>query len=459
MKIIITCIYILTIISCSSSKKLSYEKLMEGSPNWARQTPNSSEFYHGVGVASKLTNTDDFREIARRNALSDIASGISVNISSTSILNQFQLNEKNSSFYRDNIKLTTQQYLEGYELIDIWENEQQYWVYYHLSKTKFNQIKQQRINKAMEASKSEFVKARDFKDEGNFMEAMRFYIKSLDDIKDFFGDELKTEVNGEPEDYSSLLISEIIRITQLLEIVIPKEKHSFKRGVGHENETITLKVLYDNKNPVMGLTINSEFSYAPGKSIQKVSDANGNVRLKLDNFDTHKKVEYVSIYANINNLIRESTNDQIVIRLLESIEFPVYVITIEIITPKFYIDATESIFGDNQKNGRVISGLRSLLERDGFEIVNDSRHADYILQLDVSTQKGNMVNNKYTSILSASLKLKNTEGQIIYSKDVQNLMGLGSTFNAAGDDAYQSLVGKIKINIYPAMYSEVFQSF
>jgi len=459
MKKIIAYILLILLVSCSTGKKISYEELMVGAPAWVKQTPNSGEYFHGVGMASKISTPADFREVARQNALSELAAGISVNISSSSVFSQFEFDDNYSEFFRDNIKLTTQQYLEGYELVDSWENAQQYWVYYRLSKTKFSEIKQQRIDKALDASKSEFMKARDFQSEGNFPESMRFYMKSIEDLKDFLGDDLKTEIDGKNQDFSSLLISEMIRMIPHLKIVFPPEKHRFVRGVGHDRENIVLTVLYDEKTPVKGVNVETEFSYAPGKSIQKLSDAEGNVRIKVENFDTRKKEEYIRASVNIDKLIKESTNDQMVRRLMESLEFPVYEYPIEIISPKFYIETDEKNMGKAISNGKVEREFRSLIERDGFELANGEELADYILISEVSTQADSEVKGKFSAKLTATFSLKNQKGQTVYSENLSGISGLGSSFESAGEDAYKSLQSKIRINIYPAMYKAVFKSY
>jgi len=335
-------------------------------------------------------------------------------------------------------------------LVDSWENEQQYWVYYSLSKSKYKEIKQQRIDKALEASKSEFLKARDFQADGNFPESMRFYMKSLDDVKDFLGDDLKTEIDGQQQNFSSLLISEMIRMIPHLKIVI-NQNLRFIRGVGHDNETIELTAFYDGQIPVKGVNIKAEFSYAPGKSTQNITDANGKIRIKNENFDTRKKEEYLSASVNIDRLIKESSTDQMIRKLLESIKLPVYVFPIEIISPKFYLVANEKNLGNDLAGSTLIRAFRGFFEKDGFEIVDNEINADYILRAEASTEKENEVNGKFSASLNAAFTLENRQGNIVYSEKLTGISGLGNNYQNAGEDAYRSLESKIRINIYPAM--------
>ncbi|MEI7501625.1 MAG: LPP20 family lipoprotein, partial [Bacteroidota bacterium] len=105
--------------SCSTSKKLSHDDLMASAPEWVRKAPNDPQYYHGIGAATKSADMD-FREKAKQNALSDIAGNISVNISTSSVLSQFEFDNKFSDYFRDNIKLSTKNYLAGYEMVENW---------------------------------------------------------------------------------------------------------------------------------------------------------------------------------------------------------------------------------------------------------------------------------------------------------------------------------------------------
>lgn len=448
---------LMALISCSSSGNLSYQELMEGAPEWVRQTPNQQGYYHGVGMATKAGTPDDYREVARQNALSELASGISVNISSTSILNQYEFNNEYSEYYRDNIQLSTEQYLEGYELVENWENPQQYWVYYRLSKSKFEQIKQDRIDKAVASSQSDFMKARDFASSGNTPEAMRFYVKSLEAIKDFLGEDLKTNIDGKDQGYSSLLFSEVVSETQTLRFLFPLDKVVYTRGTGTKDESIVLSVMDKNDNRVRNAPVNIRFSFSPGKVLAETSNANGEVRVKLPEFDSKKTEEYISAQINIEKLVRESTDDPIIRRMLQEMNIPEYVLPIEIISPKFYFETDEQNLGMELKSSIVMREFRNLLERDGFAVTNTRGNADFIVRAETTTEKGSEARGKFTSTLNGVFKLENAQGQVQWSDDTGKITGLGNSFEAAGNDAYNSLQSKIRIDIYPAMYRSVFR--
>ena len=448
---------LILLVSCSGTKNLSYEELMEGAPGWVRQTPNDRGYYHGVGMATKAGTPDDYREVARQNALSELASGISVNISSTSVLNQYEFNNQYSEYYRDNIQLTTEQYLEGYELVSNWENPQQYWVYYRLSKDKFEQIKRNRIENAISTSKPDFLKARSFSEEGNAAEAMRFYVKSLEDIKNFLGEDLKTEIDGGQKDYSTLLFSEMLTEMQSLRIVFPLEKLTYRRGSGPEQENLNLTVKDAANNAVKGIPVNVRFSFLPGREVNQVSDARGQVRVQIPGFDSPKKEEFISAEADVSRLVKENTDDPMIRRMLEGIRIPEYVLPVEVVSPSFYIETTEKNTGSELNSSIVGREFTNMLSRDGFEVVSNRATADFIITAVAETTQGNEARGKFTAVLSATFKLKNSSGEVRWSEEVTDITGLGNSYEQAGSDAYKSLQSRIRINIYPSMYKSVFK--
>ena len=83
-------------LACSTTKQPTYEEMMANAPAWVKSTPTDPAYYHGIGSASKTANSNDYRERARQNALSEIAGNISVNVSSSSVFNQFEFDNNYS---------------------------------------------------------------------------------------------------------------------------------------------------------------------------------------------------------------------------------------------------------------------------------------------------------------------------------------------------------------------------
>ena len=104
------------VFSCGVKKTASIEP-MPVAPNWVQQKPIENFYYSGIGMAVKSGN--NYQAIAKNNALNDLASEISVQINSTSVLYQIESNEQFREDFRANTRLSSIENIEGRKLIEI----------------------------------------------------------------------------------------------------------------------------------------------------------------------------------------------------------------------------------------------------------------------------------------------------------------------------------------------------
>ena len=72
-------------LGCGGSKKVAQAPI---TPSWVQGRPTQAGYYIGIGSARKTT--PDYQQAAKQSALADLASDISVSISSQSVLNAFE---------------------------------------------------------------------------------------------------------------------------------------------------------------------------------------------------------------------------------------------------------------------------------------------------------------------------------------------------------------------------------
>ncbi len=456
MKHLIVCLIALALVSgCSSGRKTSHADLMKDAPDWARRTPNNPSWYHGVGMAAKSVH-QDFRERARQNALSELAAGISVTISSSSVLNQLEIDNTFSEYFRDNIRMTTMQRLEGYELVDNWENEQQYWVYYRLSKAKWAQVQQERTDKAMRLSKSNFEQARSFNNQSKHTDAMRFYIRAVEDIKDFLGEDIRADIDGAERSYSTVLLADLSATLQNLTIQFPVEKMVMSPGSSAKNPTIAAVVTDKQKNPVSGIPVIIRFSWRPGSTAEAVSDALGKFAIHPPAIDSRSSNPSITCIVNLNKLVNDNTTDLLVRKLFDEMKAHTFSLPVELINPVFYISVTGLNLDQEFKKHGIEEELARLLRNDGFKVANQPAGADYMLTIESNTSAGSERNNRFSTQLTATFLVKDSMGKTVFTKTESGISGLGGSYRQAGEDAYRSLSGKISITIYPEIIRNIF---
>lgn len=443
---------ILWLAGCSSGRKMSHAELMKDAPQWARQTPTHPAYFHGVGMAVKA-NTPDYRERARQNALSELAGNISVDISSTSVLNYFEFDHVQSDYFRDNIEMSTRQYLEGFELVDNWENDHQYWVYYRLSKAHYQQIKQERISRALSQSQSRFEQARDFAQNGNAAEAAAFYIRAFEDISDFLGEDLRTTIDGVEIPYTTTLMAELIGLLQNLTIHYPVKKLTIDpRAIAPLEPLVKDAQL----RPVAGIPIKTTFSWRPGIQTDNISNTRGGFLIPLQDITPATRNPQISTVIDVNRLIRDNTSNHMVRNMLEIINVNPFVLPIRVMAPVFYISVEAHNLGESFSGQNIEDQFTRLLRQDGFQVSASSQAAEYTLHILASTTQGQERNHRFSSSLRVSFILKDQAGNTVFSKTEDSISGTGSSFSAAGEDAFRSLPGLIRIQIYPDMMKRVF---
>jgi hypothetical protein len=455
MRYIISTVMLLMFFGCSSGRKMSYVDLMKDAPEWAKRTPNTSGYYHGVGMATKGAS-QDFRERARQNALAEISGSISVTISSSSVLNQFEFDNTYSEYFRDNIRMSTQQQLEGFELVDNWENDQQYWVYYRLSKPKWTQVKQARIDKALATSISKYDQARLFGSEGKHADALRFYIRSVEDIRDFLGEDIQTEIDGIQRSYATSLMADLIAHVQQMKIMFPLDKLTLEPGATAGTVAIDATVVDRQNQPVSGVPVITRYSWLPGSITEKVTDAGGQFRISPQKIIARNKNEQIICALNLDRMVRDNTTDMMVQKLFDGVKVNTFVLPVELIKPVFYISVNAKNLREPYTGNNIEEELTRLLRQDGYQLTDIAASANYTIIVDAGTIEGNERNNRFSALLSANYLVKDDQGKTVFYKKEEGISGLGGSFFQAGEDAYRSLTGKIRITVFPEIVHQLF---
>ena len=88
-----------------------------------------------------MKNRPDVLETAKKNALNDLASEISVTVEGNSLLYTLDRKTQFDESFTSTIKTRSNEQLEGFELVDSWESPTEFWTYYRLSKAEHARIK------------------------------------------------------------------------------------------------------------------------------------------------------------------------------------------------------------------------------------------------------------------------------------------------------------------------------
>ena len=111
-------------------------------PEWIHSHQSDANYFTGVGYAPIFKRDNSHIEKARKDALNELASEISVNIFSSNVLITLVKNDKIYDEFNSLINTRVRADIEGYELVDSYSDKKNYWVYYRLSKRKYYEVQE-----------------------------------------------------------------------------------------------------------------------------------------------------------------------------------------------------------------------------------------------------------------------------------------------------------------------------
>ena len=446
---------VLLLMACGTQKEVVTEEQVAPRPSWVTSKPIDSEMYSGIGMAYKSAGAD-YIAIAKNNALNDLASEISVNISSSSLFYQIEQDDNLREEFQANTQLKSKENLEGYELVGSYENEKEYWIYYNLNKAEYNALKRQREERAIALSKQLYQNAMEFKSKQQYAESIKFNVKAIAALKDFMAEPIQTEIDGEQVFLHVELFSKLQQSVSEMEISALHSSVKTKRGQSLSSELLAFSCVSSNGKPIAGIPV---FLYYSGERIpnnQVYSNADGLVNYTIPKVTSKNSKEYFQANLNMVSLVSEATDDPFIRKLLAKVSGPEERIEINVIKPKVFLKSEELNLGRKMPTSPIASAFKASFIEEGFSISDTESTADFVLIVSAKTRVVDNNDRYSTSNLDATIELRSAESELIYQKSIQSFQGLQLTPEKAGEDAYKKLAKEIEKRYFREMRRKVF---
>ncbi len=291
--------------ACSSTvKTLDYSK----APEWVQNHPLSQSDYIGVGISKKVKGLD-FRDLAKKNAYEEISSEISVSVSSNSILNQQEKNGKFTEMFKTTSKTFTNNQLTGCKQIAHWENKDEYWVYYKLSKAEVERQKQLAIEDALISLEQAII----YDENNDYPNAISAYAMAISAIKPYLGQRLKTEYKGRTVFLGQLIID---KYRSLISSVVLTHNQEDLKFVSFQFIPEIEISLTRNGQPLKNIPLKIEskaFKYEGNFKF----NSEGKVTLPKVRANTFKSSARTTLSMDVDEMIDETVSDDLVKALLK----------------------------------------------------------------------------------------------------------------------------------------------
>lgn len=293
-------------------------------PAWVANKPTEEGYYIGIGSASKRLN--DYLGIAKKNALQDLVSDIRISISSTSILNQIDKNYQFKEEYESNIKTTAADDIEDFERVASFEDDQNYWVYYRLSKTRYQAQKQQDLAAARNMALQFFEKAVVAEQSNALATAIDFYFRSLLTLKDYWGENIEASYQGKS---IFLAIESYARLQQLLDQISIRSAASFVRVSGNANSRLVFSIT-NGAQPVSKIPVILTTSPQRVAAANYSSDDKGEVNALFSTAVWNSSTREAELMLDLKSFARASAEERFYDYLIRSLRVPSVKIAVDV---------------------------------------------------------------------------------------------------------------------------------
>jgi hypothetical protein len=412
-------------------------------PEWVLQRPISNGYYIGVSSCSKKLNPTDYAAIAKKNALSDMASSVSVRVQGQSFLNTMEVNKVFSEDFSSSINTTTDIVFDDYETVGTYENETEYWIYLRISKSAYQAQIERKKNDALNLAYKYYESSTNSRSRNQIGAAIDQLLHALFAIKPYWNESNPyTTPTGENLNLDQQIYSDLESILGALKIT-SDESAVVLNGKNNFAQTVDIHARHSG-SPAIGLPLLYHFptdKYTRAKKV--ITDTEGKITIPVTQVPMTAKLPQLEVKLDIESLIPSDLDDKICRKMLQATPVNELKMSINLIKPTFFIQSTEREFDQNNQQQLLAIAAQSFLTQQGYQTATIAK-ADYILEIDANTKAAGQTNDFSSVLLEMKLTLKDNQENIIrYQNDTNSIKGVQLSIPAAGVEAYKK--GKLKL--------------
>ncbi len=427
-------------------------------PLWVSSRPNNGFKYVGIGVSDKQRSSS-YQIEAKKNALYDLASEIKVDISTNSVLYTVQNNNQFNENFNSLIKLSNSDNIEGYTLIDSYENDKQYWVYYQLDKEEY--AKQKALKKQQIVTKASNLIALSFNDEKNqdFSSSLKKRIQAFGVLTPYLSEEINfdaTQTNGIKTvfDLTNLVQQQL----QSIQVVATKTVFQLK-PYQQTYEPLIYNLQIKNKVALQSfpfiLSSDEERVRITDKAI---TNATGELQVKANYVEPINQSVAFSLSPDISSLMGTDSVSRAGIAVLKQfINTPSLKVYANISPITIFIKSTENNIGKPTNMNIIENLIQQKFSGQEIRIVSKPEEADFTIESQANTQEdiSSDVLEKFYNLKLAGLVIniqlyskKSTD--VIFKQQITDVFGYANTIEKAGANAYQN--EKLTVKLSEALF-------
>lgn len=410
-------------------------------PAWLKTTPYQDGYYTGIGHSVK-DGRNNYIQSAKKSALDDLVSQIKVNVSSTSVLSQLEVDRKLSEQYEQIIQTTAADEIEEFELVDAWEDPANYWVYYRLSIARYRQIKEEQKRNATILATDYFQKGLTAEKNGEMLQAISFYFQGFRSIEKYLGEVIRVTIDNKEVLLTNEIYASIQHQLDKINVQVTPVEISLNRRVNQSAQTVTAKASYkDLRKPITSLPLKAGFEKGAGDIFPTYqTDELGQAKILMTKISSKDIEQTVGVAVDIDALSGTS-NSPIYTLVARTLNVPRAKVVLRVQRPIVFLTSEERSFGQAKSNDQISNRLRNLLANNGFEFTESKSSADLWFDVKADAEKGSISGSIFITYLTSVIKVAAVkEGKEIYATTLDRVKGYGLDYEKSSVDAYNKAI-------------------
>jgi hypothetical protein len=452
---------ILSFGGCSSTQKATQKKTPQNPPpTWVTNRPTSSAHYIGIGISDKKAHPLDYARDAKRNALNELASEIEVNITSKSML--YSTENSRGEFkdeYKSFIKLSTDRTVEDYEQVDSYETEDKYYVYYRLSKAKYQSNRKAAIEKAIDASKGFYRTALGERKENNYSASLENALRAVNSIEPFIGEDLITTYNGGQVYWGNHLKTFMSNTLREIKIKANIETTRARWSIPLSEDDVSFTVLTENGEKLQNIPIEIEYSEGFIRPKLTPTNSNGVAKANLVRIVDQEPNQWLSAKLAIGQIHQNAIGqkpDVVFEQLIKSLNIPTVRKKIEVSSPLVFLDV--NIQNDQQLefDEMIKKAIRNRLSYREMQEASSKQNTDYIISVTADYRMLEKKMDMYRAQISANFEVERIgDNSIVFSENISGLLGVQLSEKNAVFNGFEKLSSEIEEKVFPKFYRQI----
>lgn len=455
-------LYFILIVCLGCSPSLTNNSLktdlQNPRPEWLSAKPMQDRYYIGIGHSAK-DGINNYIQSAKSSALEDIISEIRVTVSSTSVLSQIDANKEFQEKYEQIIKTTASDELQEYEQVDAWEDDQNYWVYYRLSKQRYKEIKDEQKRNAVTLALDFFTKAKQSERAGDDIQALGFYFKGFGAIEKYLGDPIRLEYEGKEILLTNEIYASIQQILDRIQLVANPAEIMLNRRVASGTETVVVTAVYkDSKKAIPDLPLKAAFEKGAGDVFPEYkTDASGQSKILITKISSKDVEQTVGVKVNMLNFAGANASP-IYSLVAERMVAPKVNVLLKVQRPIVYITSEERTLGANKSNDQITNRVKNFLTSSGFEFTDSRGKAELWMDINANSEKGAVSGSIYITYVTAVIKVVTlSENKEIYATTLDRIKGYSLDYERSSQEAYNKSLEVLEKEKLPELLNAILQ--